>query len=441
MLSRYFRWLVISLVVAALAVGAARASAQETSTVAVLEVKGLIAPPAANYVQRGVEAAQRDGAHCVVVLLDTPGGLDSSMRKIVEALMGAEMPTIVYVSPQGARAASAGVFISAAANVLAMAPGTNIGAAHPVGMGGELEGTMADKVTNDAAAYVRAIAAARNRNPDWLEDAVRKSVSASAEEAIELGVADLMANDLHDLLVRIDGLEVTVDSETVTLRTASAPTHRIGMNFGERFLDVLADPNIAFLLLSIGGLAVMIELLHFGLIVPGVIGVICLVLGFLSLGSLPINWAGLALMGAALALFVTALMVPGFGAPEIGAVICLVLGSLFLFTGASPTLPEVRVSRWLIVALGSAAAAVGGYVFYTIAWSQRGARASGPNVLIGQTGVVKSRLAPTGTVQAVSEVWSAVSEGGEVIEAGEEVVILSVEGLTLRVRKIKQDGR
>ena len=441
MLSRYSRWLVISLVVAALAVGAARASAQETSTVAVLEVKGLIAPPMANYVQRGVEAAQRDGAHCVVVLLDTPGGLDSSMRKIVEALMGADVPTVVYVSPQGARAASAGVFISAAANVLAMAPGTNIGAAHPVGVGGEMTETMEEKVVNDAVAYVRAIAEARERNADWLEDAVRKSVSASAQEAIDLGVADLMANDLQDLLARIDGMSVTVDSETVTLRTASAPTHRIGMNFGERFLDVLADPNIALLLLSIGSLAVTIELLHFGLIVPGVIGVICLVLGFLALCMLPVNWAGLALMGAALALFVVALMAPGFGAPEIGALVCFVLGSLFLFTGTSPTLPEVRVSRWLIVGLGAAVAAVGGYVFYTIAWSRREAPVSSTAALVGQTGVVKSRLAPTGTVQAASEVWSAVSEGGEVIEAGEEVVILSVEGLTVRVRKTKPDGR
>jgi len=387
-----------------------------------------------------MKAAQQDSAHCVIVLLDTPGGLDSSMRKIIEALMGADIPTVVYVSPMGARAASAGVYISASANVLAMAPGTNIGAAHPVGIGGELEGTIADKVTNDAMAYVKAIAEARNRNAEWLQDAVLKSVSASAEEAVELGVADMMADNLQDLLVKLDGLTVTVGSEDVILRTASAPVRQIGMNFGERFLDILADPNIAYILMSIGGLAIIIELLHFGLIVPGIIGVVCLVLAFFSFGSLPVNWAGLALIGVALALFIMALMVPGFGAPEIGALVCFVLGSLFLFTGAGPSLPEVRVSRWLITGLGAAAGAVGAYVFYTIAWSQRGTSVSNTASLVGQRGMVKSRLAPTGTVQVASELWSAVSEGSEAIEEDEEVEVVYTEGVILRVRKIKRNG-
>ena len=421
--------------------GAALVSYSNSAEVYVLEVKGYIGPPMADYVERGVQAAEKDGAECLVVLLDTPGGLDTSMRGIVQALLEARIPTVTYVWPKGARAASAGVFIASAANVLAMAPGTNIGAAHPVALEGELTETMAEKATSDAAAYIKSIAEERGRNASWLQDAVRKSVSASASEAVELGVADLMADDLSSLLMKLDGKALTIDSAPVTIHTGSASLRQIDMNFVERFLNVLADPNIAYVLLSIGTLGIIIELLHFGLIVPGVVGVVCLVLAFLSFGSLPLNWAGLALIAMAFLLFIVALIMPGFGVPEVGGIICFILGSLFLFGRAEPSLPEVRVSRWLIGGMGAVMSALAVYVFYTIAMSRRGVPVMGPATLVGQVGVAKSRLGPGGTVQVASELWSAVSEGEEVIEDGEEVEVTAVDGLRLRVRKAAQKRR
>jgi len=276
---------------------------------------------------------------------------------------------------------------------------------------------------------------------DWLQDAVRKSISASADEAVDLGVADLVAEDLSSLLTELDGMTFTIDSATVTLHTSSASVRQIGMNFVERFLHILADPNIAYVLMSIGTLGIMIELLHFGLIAPGVIGVVCLVLAFLSFGSLPLNWAGLALIALAILLFIVALIMPGFGVPEVGGTICFILGSLFLFGGAEPSLPEVRVSRWLVAGTGAVMAALAGYIFYTIAMSRRGVPTTGPATLIGQVGVVTSRLSPSGTVQVASELWSAMADGEEVIEDGEEVEVLAVEGVRLRVRKAARKRR
>lgn len=427
-------WLLFPISMACLVSGAALASSGESSPVHVAEVRGYIGPPVADYVERVVRAAEKDGAQCVVLLLDTPGGLDSSMRKIVEALLGAEIPTVVYVSPKGARAASAGVFIAASANVLAMAPGTNIGAAHPVGLGGELPETIAAKATNDAAAYIKSIAEERGRNADWLQKAVRESVSVSASEAVELGVADLMVGDLPSLMAELNGRTFTIDSATVTLQTSSAHLKRIDMNFLERFLYILANPDLAQVLLSIGMLGIIIELLHFGLIVPGFVGVVSLVLAYFSLGSLPLNWAGLILIALAFLLFVVAAIMPGHAVPEVGGIISFVLGSLFLFTSSGPSLPEVQVSRWLIGLIGGVMAALAGYVFFAIAGARRAISGSAMVTPVGQVGVTTSQLTPAGTVQVASELWSAIAEE-EVIGAGEQVEILAVEGLRLRVRK------
>ena len=269
--------------------------------VIVIEVQGVINPLTAQYLDRTLRLADQRAARVVVLLLDTPGGLESAMREMVQALLESPLPTVVYVTPRGARATSAGLFITLAADVAAMAPATHIGAAHPVSLGGEVEigETMEEKMTSDAAALVRSVAVARGRNAEWAERAVRENLSVTADEALEQGIIDLIAHDLDDLLRQIDGRSVTMAWGTVVLRTVGAPVERHPMNLIERFMHIISDPNIAYLLLSIGTLCLMAELSDPGLGVPGVASAVCFILAFMALGSLPVNWAGVALLALA----------------------------------------------------------------------------------------------------------------------------------------------
>jgi len=412
------------------------ASAQPGEHVDLIIVEGVIDPFTAQYVERGLDIAQSDGAQCLIIQLDTPGGSDAPMRDIVQRMLNSSVPTVAYVAPAGARAGSAGVFITLAADVAAMAPGTNIGAAHPVDITGAITGTVGEKVTNDAAAYIRAIAEKRGRNTEWAEEAVRESVSIIEREAVEYQVVDLVADDLTDLLDEIDGREVITAAGPVTLRTRGAPVRIIGMNFAENFLHVIVDPNIAYLLLSIGTLALTAEFYHPGAVFPGVTGVICLILAFVAFGSLPVNWGGVVLIILAVVLFIVDIKVAGFML-SVGGAIAFVLGSLMLFSpfaSPSPTMPRLTVSWPLIVLMTAAIASFFLFALSAGIRAQRAKATSGIESMVGATGTAVSDLDPWGTVQVKSELWSAIAEEGPIKE-GEQVRVVSAKGVRLKVIK------
>jgi len=412
------------------------ASAQPGEHVDLIIVEGVIDPFTAQYVERGLDIAQSDGAQCLIIQLDTPGGSDAPMRDIVQRMLNSSVPTVAYVAPAGARAGSAGVFITLAADVAAMAPGTNIGAAHPVDITGAITGTVGEKVTNDAAAYIRAIAEKRGRNAEWAEEAVRESVSIIEREAVEYQVVDLVADDLTDLLDEIDGREVITAAGPVTLRTRGAPVRTIGMNFAENFLHVIVDPNIAYLLLSIGTLALTAEFYHPGAVFPGVTGVICLILAFVAFGSLPVNWGGVVLIILAVVLFIVDIKVAGFML-SVGGAIAFVLGSLMLFSpfaSPSPTMPRLTVSWPLIVLMTAAIASFFLFALSAGIRAQRAKATSGIESMVGATGTAVSDLDPWGTVQVKSELWSAIAEEGPIKE-GEQVRVVSAKGVRLKVIK------
>ena len=401
-------------------------------------VEGVINPFSARYLERAIRETEREGAAALVLELDTPGGLDTAMRAMMKAMLNSHAPVIVYVSPSGARAASAGMFITLAAHVAAMAPGTNIGAAYPVSLTGSKEGdnTVAKKVTEDAAATARAIAAHRERNVEWAEAAVRESVSITEREAKEKGVIDIVARDLQDLLEQADGRKVVSPAGETILRLKGGQVKDVPMSFIESLLHLVAEPNIAYLLLSLGTLGLMMELYHPGAIFPGVTGAICLLLGFASLGTLPVGWAGVGLLVLAVALLLAELHAPGFGAFGVGALIAFILGSLLLFvpvTPASPAAPRVGVSLWLVGTMTVLFAGTLMLVGQRVWAAQRLAPRTGRGALVGKRGEVVSRLEPQGTVRIGGEAWSARSERGTV-EAGTSVLVERVDGVVLVVR-------
>jgi len=401
-------------------------------TVDVLRVKGTVNPVLADYIERGINHAEETGAVACIIQMDTPGGLDTAMRDIVQDILDSSVPVVVYVSPPGARAASAGAFITISAHVAAMAPNTTIGAAHPVaiGAGGEVS-PVDEKVVNDAAAYMRSLAENRGRNAEWAERAVRESVSATELEALELDVIDFVAADLDGLIAQLDGRRITLlDGREVTLNTQGVGTSLINMEFGESFLYVLSDPNIAYILLSLATLGLLVEISSPGLIFPGVVGGICLVLAFYSLGVLPVNYAGVLLIVLAFGLFIAEVFTTGFGALAVGGIISLILGSLILFKGG----PLFRVNPWLIVTV---VVLVGGFVAFAVlkvVGARRRPATIGREEFAGKVGVVKKALKPEGMVLCKGELWSAISESGPV-EPGEEVTVTRIDGLKLHVIK------
>ena len=399
----------------------------------VLTVKGTINPVLVDYIERGIDQAEEGNAIALIIQMDTPGGLDTSMRDIVQHIVNSRVPVIVYVSPSGARAASAGVFITMAGHVAVMAPNTAIGAAHPVsGSGEDIPETMEEKIVNDAAAYIRSIAEAHGRNMEWAEKAVRESVSATEQEALELNVIDMVAPDLDTLIAQLDGRQITMlDDREVTLQTQGATIYRNEMRLIEDFLYTIADPNIAYLLLSLATLGIMVEIFNPGLIFPGVVGAISLLLAFYSLGVLPVNWAGVLLIVLAFGLFIAELLTVTFGLFTAGGVVSLVIGSLILFQGASPVF---RVDPWLIAAVTIVITAVFAFVVNRAISAHRRQAKTGREDLIGKKALVKVALNPEGTVFFKGERWTAISEKGRV-EPGEEVIITKVDGLKLRVIK------
>ena len=442
----FFRMMLLSLfVVMALlgVVGPALAQSQVPHAL-VLTIDGLINPVKERFISRAIREAEEDQATLVIIQLDTPGGLLSSTREIVEELLEARVPVAVYVSPRGARAGSAGTFITAAANFAVMAPGTNIGAATPVSSTGEdLDDTLANKVTNDAAALIRSIAEERGRNSDKLEETVRNAVSFTAREAVDLNVVDFIAQDLDDLLAQLDGRVVETTAGPRTLDTRNLQHRQFNKNPLEHFLEFISDPNVSFLLLAVGGLGIVIELFNPGLIAPGVVGVISLLLAFLALGNLPFNWAGVVFILLAIALAVLEIHVAGFGILGVGAIISFVVGGLILFTqfgDASPTLPPVSVNRWLLGSTGGALALAMSYVVLVAYQSRKAGRESTGQSLVGALGTVTAELAPRGIVQVGSETWTAVSRDGNVIDVDEPVRVTQVDGLILTVSRQQDVG-
>ena len=406
-----------------------------TSTIDVLHAEGIINPVLVDYIERGIEHAEESNAITCIIQLDTPGGLDTSMRDIIKNIVSARVPVVVYVSPSGARAASAGVFITVAAHVAVKAPNTAIGAAHPVAIGAEGEAAMSEameeKVVNDAAAYIRSIAQAHGRNMEWAEKAVRESVSATEREALELNVIDMVAADLDALISQLDGRQVTMlGGAVVTLDTQDATINHMKMSTMEDFLYAISDPNIAYLLMSLAMLGIMAEISNPGLIFPGVIGAICLLMAFFSLGMLPVNYAGVLLIVLAFALFIAEVFTTTFGLFTAGGIASLVLGSLILFKGG----PLFQVSPWLIATITIVITALLAFVIHRVIWVHRRQAATGWEELIGKPAVVKIALEPEGTVLFKGERWTAVSETDRV-EVGDTVIINKVDSLKLYVTK------
>jgi membrane-bound serine protease (ClpP class) len=424
---------------AALVFLATAASASAAGQVDVIPLHAAINPITANYVTHGLQQAAQDGAAAAVIELDTPGGLDSAMRQIVRAMSSSSVPVVVYVAPSGARAGSAGVFVTMASDVAAMAPNTNIGAAHPVFLPGGpgqgntpgQDGVEATKVLNDSVAYIRALAEGHGRNADWAEKAVRESVSVSNQQAVEQGIVELQASNLADLTAKLDGRAVKrPDGSTLELRTAGAAINRIQMSPFEEVMSLLADPTVAYLLMLVGVYGVIFELSTPGAILPGVLGGLALILGLLALGTLPVNYAGLALIGFSFLLFVADVKMPTHGILTAGGVISFLLGSLALFnTGPG----AIGISLPVVIAVTVVTAAFFATIIRIGVRARRARPVTGADELVGRVGEARSDLNPDGRVLINGEWWKASAQ--EPVEAGAKVEVVDVKGLILLVKR------
>lgn len=411
-------------------------SAQDGSHVDVITIDGTINPVLVDYVERGIEEAEDGFAEALIIQIDTPGGLDDAMRDINKLIINSRVPVVVYVAPSGARAASAGLYILMASDIAAMAPNTATGAATPISLGEGGEADISDelqaKIINDASAYIRSLAESHGRNAEWAERAVREGVSVTEREALEMNVIEMVASDLTDLVGQLDGHEVTLQNgQQVTLNTANAAINDNPMKAIRKFLYTIADPNIAYLLLSIATLGIMAEIFNPGLIFPGVVGAISLLLAFYALGTLPVNYAGILLIVLAIGLFIGEVLTTTFGLFTAGGVVALVAGSLLLFQGASPVF---RISPWLIATVVIIVSLGLTIIINRTVHTYRKQAKTGREELVGKTATVKVALKPEGTVFYKGERWAAVSESGE-IKPGDEVIINSIDGLVLHVTK------
>ncbi len=407
---------------------------EKTPVFNVITVNAAITPAVATYIIKSIDQAYAEGSTGLILLLDTPGGLDLAMRDIIKELLGSRIPVIVFVYPSGARAASAGVMITMASNIAAMAPGTNIGAAHPVaiGMGGKMDETMAEKVVNDAVAYSKSIAKKRGRNSKWVELAVRKSESVTAEEALKLNVIDFVANDVSQLLAKIDGKTVLLPSGEVQLNTKGAIINEKKMGLRERILTALSDPNIAYLLLMIGLAGLYFEFAHPGAILPGVIGGISLILAFFALQTLPVNFAGVLLIIFGIILFIAEIKIVSHGMLTVAGVISLVLGSLMLFESPIPALRvslKVMIPTIVIVTLFFVA------IIGLAVKAQMRKPATGVEGMIGKKGDAITSVHEDGKVFIKGEHWNAYSK--DMIEEGEKIKVVGMKGLRLEVEKFE----
>lgn len=427
--------LTLALAVASPALAAPeREPVERGGPVVLARIDGSINPASSDYLQRAIEEAARLEAALLLIELDTPGGLDSAMRAIIKKQLDADVPVVVYVYPPGSRAASAGAFITLAADVAAMAPATNIGSSTPVAVGGgEIPEDLRRKVVNDAAAYARELAETHGRNGDWAEQAVRVASNLGAQEALEQNVVDVVAPDLPTLLEEIDGMRT--EPKGFVLNTAGATVDRVEMSLWKRILDTLIDPNLIVLLMSIGVLGITIEILNPGLILPGTVGVISLIVGLFGLQVLPVSWAGLLLILLAVGFFVAEAFVPSHGALALAGAVSFVVGSLMLF---DPAGEGYQVSIWVALAVGGTLALVTAIVATKVIRARRAPTKTGREEMVGELGVVRSAVAPSGLVNVHGEIWKAHTEG-EPLAVGEYVRVERVgEDLVLEVAQAEE---
>jgi membrane-bound serine protease (ClpP class) len=407
----------------------------EAQTVSSIRVDGMINPAVSDFIHRSLEKAQEANAECLIVHLNTPGGLLQSTREIVGDFLESDIPIIVYVSPGGAQAGSAGVFVTMAAHIAAMAPGTNIGAAHPVTLQGQPDSIMGAKITNDAAAFIRTIAEKRNRNLVWAEEAVRTSVSITETEALSQNVIDVIAKNDRDLLEKLDGRQVTTVKGVETLHVKDAKIETYEMGWTEKILDLLSDPNIAYILFMLGTYGLLFELYNPGSIFPGIVGVVSLLLAFYSMHTLPVNYAGLGLIIFGIILFVLEIKITSHGLLTIGGIISLTFGSFMLIR--TPTGLEVVAISWKVIV---ATVAITTFFFAFLLGlglkAQRRKPTTGQEGLIGEIGETVDQLNPDGTIRVHGEFWKATSTAGK-ISKNTQVRIVSVKDLSLIVEPHK----
>jgi membrane-bound serine protease (ClpP class) len=411
----------------------------DSSTIEVLTVDGTIVPVVSDYIDRCISDAEAKNSTACIIELNTPGGLLDSTEEIVQRILNAEVPVVVYVSPSGGWAASAGTFITISSHVAVMAPGTTIGAAHPVsGSGQDIPEDVKKKVVEYSAAWIRSIAETRGRDPVQAELAVTESKSFTVAQALEYNLIDFQANDLASLVVQLDGREVTLASgETVILDTDGRLLVENGMNFVERFLRAISDPNIAYILMSLATIGLITEISNPGLIFPGVAGGLCLLIALYSLGTLNAYWAGIILMLLSLGLFVAEIFTPTFGILTAGGITSMVVGSLLLFSNNPAALD---INRGLIAVVAVVVAVFAIFVIGMIVRGQRRKVETGEEALVGKIAVATSDLTPRGTVLVEGEHWTAMVDGNDKIKSGENVVVTKVEGLKLLVTREKNDG-
>lgn len=410
---------------------------QQSPVIYVIKIDGSINPSSAEFIRKSIEEAKNKNAECLVIQLNTPGGLLKSTRYIVSDILTAPIPVIVYVSPGGSQSASAGVFITLASHIAVMAPGTNIGASHPVsGDGSKMDSTMSEKVTNDAAAFIRSISEKRKRNVKWSEDAVRNSVSITETEALRDSVIDLIAVDMNELLAKVDGREVETSTGKKILNTKNFTIVNYEENWFQKFLGIISDPNIAYILMMIGMSGIMLELYNPGAILPGVVGAICIILGLYGLHTLPINYAGAGLILLAIILFIAEIKVTSYGMLTVAGVIALFIGSMMLIdTGNSPLEAAVDISMGVII---TTVVIIGG-LFTFLGWlvmrTYRRKAMTGESGMIGEIGeVFVDIINGKGTVKVLGEIWKAEAAGN--ISRGDKVKVLEVKDLTIVVQKV-----
>jgi membrane-bound serine protease (ClpP class) len=407
--------------------------------VLLMKIKGPIGPVTSHYFERVLRQGKIQNALCIIIQMDTPGGLMDSMKDIMQNIISSEVPIIVYVSPGGASATSAGVFITLSAHIAAMAPNTNIGAAHPVmiGQGGEqkMSDEMKEKITNDAVALIKTTAEKKGRNMEWAEKAVRESVSATEKEALELKAVDLIANDINDLLSKINGMTVNTVKGDIILNTSGATVRDIPMNGSEKFFNILSNPNVAYILIILGIYGLIYELASPMSILPGVVGGICIILSLFSLGTLPVNYAGLALIVFSFFLFIVDIKAPTHGILTAGGVISMVLGSLFLFNS---DLPYYRISPLLIVSVAILTSLFFMVIIGAIVSTFRKKVTTGKEGLMEKTGVVTFPLEPKGQIMLDGAIWNAITTG-RYVRKDEDVIVKKIEGLKVFVEPVEKN--